>query len=89
MMKFDIIEKFEQIQQGIEDVNFRLSRLETKTNSKPTNRYMSVKQVQKELGGVSRKTLDNWHKQGKLKKNYIGSRVLYLTKHIYNLTDEN
>ena len=50
---------------------------------------MSVKQIQKELGGVSRKTLDNWHKQGKLKKNYIGSRVLYLTKHIYNLTDEN
>ncbi len=48
-MKFDIIEKFEQIQQGILDVNFRLSRLETKTNSKPTNRYMSVKQVQKEL----------------------------------------
>ena len=68
MMKFDIIEKFEQIQQGIADVNFRLSRLETKTNSKPTNRYMSVKQVQKELGGVSRKTLDNWHKQCKLKK---------------------
>ena len=62
-MKFDIIDKFEQIQQGIDDVNFRLSRIESNTYSKPQSRYMSVKQVQKELGKVTRKTLDNWHKK--------------------------
>ena len=59
-MKFDIIDKFEQIQQGIDDVNFRLSRIESNTYSKPQSRYMSVKQVQMELGKVTRKTLDNW-----------------------------
>ena len=58
-MKFDIIDKFEQIQQGIDDVNFRLSRIESNTYSKTQSRYMSVKQVQKELGKVTTKTLDN------------------------------
>tara|TARA_B110001450_G_scaffold68059_1_gene64279 strand:+ start:220 stop:486 length:267 start_codon:yes stop_codon:yes gene_type:complete len=86
-MKFDIIDKFDQIQQGIDDVNFRLSRIESNTYSKPQSRYMSVKQVQKELGKVTRKTLDNWHKKGILKKNYVGSRVLYFTKDIEKLTE--
>jgi len=29
-MKFDIIDKFEQIQRGIDDVNLKLSRIESK-----------------------------------------------------------
>ena len=86
-MKFDIIDKFEQIQQGIDDVNFRLSRIESNTYTKPQSRYMSVKQVQKELGKVTRKTLDNWHRKGILKENYVGSGVLYLTKDIEKLTE--
>ena len=32
-MKFDIIDKFEQIQQGIDDFNFRLTRIESKLSS--------------------------------------------------------
>ena len=87
-MKFDIIDKFDQIQQGINDVNFRLSRIESNTYSKPNSRYMSVKQVQKELGKVTRKTLDNWHKEEILIKRYVGGRMYYKAEEVNNLLDK-
>jgi|TARA_B110000483_G_scaffold55286_1_gene69077 uncharacterized protein YaaR (DUF327 family) len=87
-MKFDLIEKFKEIQKGIEDVNYRLSKIESISNDQPSHKYLTVKQVQSELGNITRKTLDNWHKEEILIKRYVGGRVYYKAEEVNNLLNQ-
>ena len=86
-MKAILIEKnaFEEMHKNIKEVKNELANMKKELLSE-SNNFLTVEQVRDKLK-VTRATLNNWHKKGILKKNYVGSRVLYLTKDIEKLTE--
>ena len=69
--------EFEDLLDGVYNLEKRLDRIDDRISAKKIE-YVPMNEVLKTLG-ISRKTADNWHKQGILKKKYSGGKVVYST----------
>ena len=67
--------EFEDLLDGVYKLGKRLDKIDEKLSGRSIE-YVPLNQALKTLG-ISRKTADNWHKSGVLKKKYVGGKVFY------------
>ena len=77
--------EFEDLLDGVYNLEKRLDRIDDRISAKKIE-YVPMNEVLKTLG-ISRKTADNWHKQGILKKKYSGGKVFYSTADIKKMME--
>ena len=67
--------EFEDLLDGVYKLEKRLDKIDEKLSGSRI-KYVPLKEALKILN-IQRKTADNWHKSGILKKKYIGGKVFY------------
>jgi excisionase family DNA binding protein len=50
--------------------------------------YLSVEEVARRLGGISRWTVYSWMQQGRLRKTKVGSRVMVSEENLQDFIDD-
>jgi len=72
--------EFEDLLNGVYKLEKKINELNSKLSANKIELVPMNKAL--EVLGISRKTADNWHKQGILNKKYIGGKVYYSIKEI-------
>ena len=67
--------EFEDLLDGVYKLEKRLDKIDEKLSGSRI-KYVPLKEALKILN-IQRKTTDNWHKSGILKKKYVGGKVFY------------
>ena len=78
--------RFEDLLDGVYKLEKHLKEIDAKISSTKIE-YIPMSKVLKTLD-ISRKTADNWHKQGTLIKKYSGGKVFYSTEDIKKMMEE-
>ncbi len=77
--------RFEDLLDGVYKLGKRLDKIDEKLSGSRI-KYVPLKEALKILN-IQRKTADNWHKQGILKKKYSGGKVFYSTEDIKKMME--
>ena len=67
--------EFEDLLDGVYKLEKRLDKIDEKLSGSRI-KYIPLKEALKIIN-TQRKTADNWHKSGLLKKKYVGEKVFY------------
>ena len=68
--------EFEDLMDGVYKLEKRLDKIDEKLSGSRI-KYVPLKEALKILN-IQRKTADNWHKSGILKKKYVGKNLIFL-----------